>query len=153
MNQRFIEVPPWVTAGVTPAATASLTRSDSLVSVPLVEIDAPAVEQPVWTFHFSTGDVLALTGLGIVGRDPASGEHAPLDHRVAVGAGEKSVSKTHLAFGLDGVPWVQDRNSTNGTFVTSPGSARRACPSGSKVPLANGDVVGFGDLYFTVSCA
>src|SRR5690606_9242235 len=68
------------------------------------------------------GTELPLTGTALVGRNPAPRAGEPVPERlVAVPDERRSVSKTHLAVGVDGDgAWVRDRGSTNGTVVTLP---------------------------------
>jgi pSer/pThr/pTyr-binding forkhead associated (FHA) protein len=64
---------------------------------------------------------------------------------------DKSISKTHLEFGLSGGQlWVVDIGSTNGTRVFSAdGGVTNLRPSRRCVVHA-GETVQFGDRYFTV---
>jgi hypothetical protein len=102
------------------------------------------------TFALDNGRTVAIGEFGLLGRDPAPAkgeEHAQL---VAVPDATRTVSKTHLAFGTAGGPWVMDRHSTNGSAVVGRDGQRNACPPGVRIPVSAGDTVHFGDRSFVV---
>ena len=87
--------------------------------------------------RFDTGEQVDVTGTGSIGRNP--GPEAGTDHVVAIDDPQRSISKVHLAFGLeaDGRLWVVDRGSTNGTVVVGPdgadgGAGRRVAGHGRR---------------------
>lgn len=99
------------------------------------------------------GEEVHLTGFALLGRNPARRDDEPMPERVITVPDERrSVSKTHLAAGVDraGV-WVRDRGSTNGTVVTLPDGAQVICAPGQQVRVPQGATVSFGDFWFTVS--
>ncbi|HEU4668398.1 MAG TPA: RDD family protein [Arthrobacter sp.] len=85
----------------------------------------------------------------LVGRNPVgqSGEqHAQL---LAVEDPGRSISKTHLHLLTDGAGiWVTDRNSTNGSAVTTPNGARTPLAPGVPTFVTPGSSVHFGDRTF-----
>jgi uncharacterized RDD family membrane protein YckC len=85
----------------------------------------------------------------LVGRNPAgqAGEqHAQL---LAVDDPGRSISKTHLHLLTDGAGiWVTDRNSTNGSAVTTPDGLRTALVPGVPTFVTPGSSVHFGDRTF-----
>nr|WP_240793624.1 MULTISPECIES: RDD family protein [unclassified Arthrobacter] len=85
----------------------------------------------------------------LVGRNPVgqSGEqHAQL---LAVDDPGRSISKTHLHLLTDGAGiWVTDRNSTNGSAVTTPNGARTPLAPGVPTFVTPGSSVHFGDRTF-----
>ena len=85
-----------------------------------------------------------VTGEGLIGRNP--GPEAGAHHVVAIDDPERSISKVHLAFGLepDGRLWVMDRGSTNGTVVVGPDGRSAALVAGSRGTVASGWTVRFG---------
>jgi uncharacterized RDD family membrane protein YckC len=100
---------------------------------------------------FSDGRRVALRGPVLVGRNPAGYEDETVQELLAVEDPGKSVSKTHLAVWSDGSRvWVQDRKSTNGTRVVRADGATAAAPAGEPVEVDAGDVVHFGDHFFSV---
>lgn len=99
------------------------------------------------------GEEVTLTGFALLGRNPARREDEPLPERViTVPDQRRSVSKTHLAAGVDPAGlWVRDRGSTNGTVVTLPDGAQVICAPGQQVRVPQGATVSFGDFWFTVA--
>lgn len=85
----------------------------------------------------------------LVGRNPVGqpGEqHAQL---LAVDDPGRSISKTHLHLLTDGAGiWVTDRNSTNGSAVTTPNGARTPLAPGVPTFVTPGSSVHFGDRTF-----
>lgn len=97
--------------------------------------------------------VVVLEGTALVGRNPSprEGEALPVQVIAVVDRG-RSVSKTHLALGVDsdGV-WLRDRNSTNGTVVTLEDGQQILCAPEQKVRVPVGASVAFGDYWLTVA--
>ncbi len=88
----------------------------------------------------------------LVGRNPTPRAGEPVRGLVAVDDPARSVSKTHLAVGVDDAgAWVVDRNSTNGTVVTLPDGQRILCVPERRVRLVVGASVRFGDHGFTLA--
>ncbi|WP_397426069.1 RDD family protein [Pseudarthrobacter sp. NCCP-2145] len=85
----------------------------------------------------------------LVGRNPvgqAGEQHAQL---LAVDDPGRSISKTHLHLLTDGAGiWVTDRNSTNGSAVTTPDGARTPLAPGVPTFVTPGSSVHFGDRTF-----
>ena len=85
----------------------------------------------------------------LVGRNPvgqAGEQHAPL---LAVDDPGRSISKTQLHLLTDGAGiWVTDRNSTNGSAVTTPDGARTPLAPGVPTFVTPGSSVHFGDRTF-----
>lgn len=157
----FIDVPPWVAAAIDydaaqPPARLVLvpgTIETAHAVPPTPQSQAPAAEQPpAWVMTISTGVVIPVRGFGLIGRDPAPRRGEVVDHSISVGNSEKSVSKTHLAFGLDdGQLWIEDRNSTNGTFVIAALGAATPCEPGRRTIIKAQESVRFGDLSLTIA--
>ncbi|GAA2200489.1 hypothetical protein GCM10009849_21250 [Sinomonas flava] len=100
---------------------------------------------------FSDGRRVALRGPVLVGRNPAGYEEETVQELLAVDDPGKSVSKTHLAVWSDGSRvWVQDRRSTNGTRIVRGDGGSSPAPAGQPVEVDAGDVVHFGDYFFSV---
>lgn len=97
--------------------------------------------------------VVVLEGTALVGRNPSprEGEALPVQVIAVVDRG-RSVSKTHLAIGVDadGV-WLRDRNSTNGTVVTLEDGQQILCAPEQMVRVPVGASVAFGDYWLTVA--
>jgi hypothetical protein len=100
---------------------------------------------------FNDGRRVALRGPVLVGRNPAGYDDETVQELLAVDDPGKSVSKTHLAVWSDrGRIWVQDRKSTNGTRVVRPDGGGAVAPAGQPVEVDAGDVVHFGDCFFSI---
>ncbi|MEQ1703927.1 MAG: FHA domain-containing protein, partial [Ilumatobacteraceae bacterium] len=101
--------------------------------------------------RFDDGASRPLALGALIGRSPmARAEDAGLE-LVAIEDSTMSVSKTHLAVGVDrdGV-WVEDRNSTNGVSVQEPDGSSLAVIPGRKVRILRGSKVAFGDRWLVV---
>ena len=103
------------------------------------------------TVELTDGRRIVLAGVALIGRAPTPrpGEEDAL--LVTIADPARSVSKTHLAVGVDrhGL-WVRDRNSTNGTVVTLPDGQQIRCGADQPVRLPAGAAVTFGDYGLTV---
>lgn len=103
---------------------------------------------------FDTGEVLHVSGTGLVGRapQPAPGETA--EHLVPIDDPDRSISKTHLAFGVDDAGlWVEDKGSTNGTNLITDGAAPVRMLPHERVHVPDRATVRFGERSFTVGRA
>ncbi len=60
-----------------------------------------------FVLQFSTGENVAVTGNGLVGRNPVAEPGEYFDQLVTIADPGKSVSKTHLEFG-QGERWILD---------------------------------------------
>ncbi|MEE2521703.1 RDD family protein [Pseudarthrobacter sp. J75] len=90
----------------------------------------------------------------LVGRNPVAqgGEQSAMV--LAVDDPGRSISKTHLHLLTDGAGvWVTDRNSTNGSAVSTPDGARTPLQAGVPVFVTPGSTVHFGDRHFVVGQA
>ena len=97
--------------------------------------------------------VVVLDGTALVGRNPSprEGESLPVQVIAVLDRG-RSVSKTHLAMGVDadGV-WLKDRSSTNGTIVTLTDGQQILCAPEQSVRVPIGASIAFGDYWLTVA--
>ena len=111
---------------------------------------APAAAR--FILQFSTGESVAVTGTGLIGRNPAAEPGEFVDHLVPIVDGTKSVSKTHVEFGqADGNFWISDRFSGNGTTLAAPEDRDRYCEPGKRYRAPRGSRVTLGDQFFIVS--
>ncbi len=105
-----------------------------------------------YVLQFSTGEIVAVTGSGLIGRNPSPQPTEYFDHLVTIVDPARSVSKTHLEFGQErGALWISDRFSANGTVVVVPGDAPRRCDPGKRINVARGSRVDIAEQYFIVS--
>ncbi|MFJ5697793.1 RDD family protein [Arthrobacter sp. NPDC093139] len=90
----------------------------------------------------------------LVGRNPAAGAGESQAQLLAVPDPGRTISKTHLHLLTDGAGvWVTDRNSTNGSAITTPDGLRTALVPGVPSFVSPGTTVHFGDRTFNVGQA
>lgn len=129
---------------------------------PVAPAAAPPVPAPPaaapgrrgYELRLDSGEVVQVTGNGVIGRRPRADEGEQLDHVVGVDDPSRSMSRTHAAFGVaDGIFWVADRGSANGTFLRDPAGTWHQLEPGTRYPVAPGGVVRLGERSFTVASA
>ena len=85
----------------------------------------------------------------LIGRNPSSLPGEDVAQLLAVADPGRSISKTHLHLLEDnGGVWVTDRNSTNGSAVTTPDGIRTDLQAGEPAYVRPGSTVHFGDRTF-----
>ncbi|MET1088758.1 MAG: RDD family protein [Arthrobacter sp.] len=85
----------------------------------------------------------------LVGRNPVGQAGEQQAQLLAVDDPGRSISKTHLHVLADGAGiWVTDRNSTNGSAVTTPDGNRTPLQPGVPAFVSPGSSVHFGDRTF-----
>lgn len=85
----------------------------------------------------------------LIGRNPSGLPGEDIAQLLAVADPGRSISKTHLHLLEDnGGVWVTDRNSTNGSAVTTPDGIRTALQAGEPAYVRPGSTVHFGDRTF-----
>jgi uncharacterized RDD family membrane protein YckC len=85
----------------------------------------------------------------LVGRNPVGQAGEQQSQLLAVADPGRSISKTHLHLLTDGTGiWVTDRNSTNGSAVTTPDGRRTPLQPGVPAFISPGSTVHFGDRSF-----
>jgi hypothetical protein len=114
---------------------------------------APAARRTgsLFSLVFSTGESIRVSGEGLVGRNPSPAPGERFDYLVQIVDPERSVSKTHLAFGVEeGELWIADRGSSNGTRVGLDLVDPVELTAGERVRVPRGTRVGIGDQWFDV---
>lgn len=105
-----------------------------------------------FVLQFSTGESYTVLGSGIIGRNPTPEPGEAIDHIVTIVDPGRSVSKSHLEFGQDnGVFWVSDRHSGNGSVIREPGSEPRYCVPGRRYRVVRGTRIDIGEQFVVVS--
>ena len=105
-----------------------------------------------FVLQFSTGDSATVTGSGLVGRNPVAQPGEVFDQSVVILDPGKSVSKTHLEFGqTNGVFWVSDRFSGNGTIIRQPETDPQRAEAGKRYPVVRGTRIDIAEQFFVVS--
>ncbi|HEY0247815.1 MAG TPA: FHA domain-containing protein [Gryllotalpicola sp.] len=139
------------------SVAARRAASARVVPAPIVEasalpdqgdISAPV---PTWVLAASTGERVIVAGSGLIGRKPVAVPGESVDQLVMLSDPSRSVSKTHLEFGVAGDElWVLDRFSSNGTAIVAPDGQRRECEPGRRYRVARGSRVEIGDQHVIV---
>ncbi|MGA1838677.1 FHA domain-containing protein [Herbiconiux sp. 11R-BC] len=146
----------------TPLPTAAAPETAGLVTEAAAAVPAPAAPATaapaasrasgsLFSLVFSTGESIRVAGSGLVGRNPAPAAGERVDYLVQIVDPERSVSKTHLEFGVDdGGLWVADRGSSNGTRLEPDRAEPLELRAGERMRVERGTRVGIGDQYFDV---
>lgn len=141
-----------VPARPVPAAEAPPVAIRPVVPAPAApEPSAPArvahQAQPApFLVTLDTGQVMSVTGPGLIGRAPRPAAGERCDHVVVVEDPERSVSRTHARFGIeDGTFWVSDAGSGNGTTLRLPSGRVVPVPADQRVPVPSGSTIQVGD--------
>ncbi|QJU53251.1 FHA domain-containing protein [Herbiconiux sp. KACC 21604] len=100
---------------------------------------------------FSTGESVRVSGSGLVGRNPVPAPDEHIDYLVQIIDPQRSVSKTHLEFGVDGEQfWVRDRGSANGTRLGADTGEPVELAAGEWTIAPRGTRIGIGDEHLDV---
>ncbi|MFE5672566.1 zinc-ribbon domain-containing protein [Agromyces sp. NPDC056523] len=135
-----------------PALTEAPTRPDHREDDPSLEPSSVAGGASAFVLTFTTGEVVTVSGDGLIGRRPMPQPGEAFAHLVQIVDRGLSVSKTHLEFGEhEGGLWVADRFSSNGTVVRRPGEDGLRCEPGRRVLVPRGSRVEIGEQAFTVA--
>ncbi|MGF6832572.1 putative RDD family membrane protein YckC [Paenarthrobacter sp. TE4293] len=105
--------------------------------------------QAVLRIRIDDGQDVQLGGSVLLGRNPAPQAGEAVEQLLPVADPGRSISKTHLHLRVDGDGvWVTDRNSTNGSAVTTPDGLQTRLQPGQAVLVRPGSTVHFGDRSF-----
>ncbi|WP_347110438.1 RDD family protein [Paenarthrobacter sp. S56] len=105
--------------------------------------------QAVLRIRVDDGQDVQLGGDALLGRNPAPQPGEDNHQLLPVADPGRSISKTHLHLRVDGGGvWVTDRNSTNGSAVTTPDGIQTRLQPGVAVFVRPGSTVQFGDRSF-----
>ena len=112
------------------------------------------VPQAVLRITLDDGRDFRLERNVLIGRNPAPAAGESQAQLLPVPDPGRTISKTHLHLLTDGAGvWVTDRNSTNGSAVTTPDGVRTALVPGVPSFVSPGTTVHFGDRTFNVGQA
>jgi hypothetical protein len=122
------------------------------VGIPGQELAPAVVARPVAKLIVSTGEVIDVDRVILVGRAPEARNLASSDqpHLVTVASPHHEISSTHLEIrpgaGADhGMAVVTDMGSTNGTVLVQPGLPPEDLQAGMAVSLIPGAILDLGD--------
>lgn len=105
--------------------------------------------QAVLRIRVDDGQDVQLGGSVLLGRNPAAQPGEVVEQLLPVSDPGRSISKTHLHLRVDGDGvWVTDRNSTNGSAVTTPDGLQTRLTPGEASFVRPGSTVHFGDRSF-----
>lgn len=138
---------------VAPAASSQPSHYDSVADQLFAEdarlshtravLSGGAVQ--AWSLRLPNGVEVPLRGALVLGRNPVAPPGA-VAKALPIGDPHRSVSKTHALLELrDGLPWLTDLNSTNGTTVTNEVGEATVCEPGIALPLGEDWVAGLGE--------
>lgn len=100
---------------------------------------------------FDDGMQATVISFALIGRAPSAAVGDPPAQLLLITDPGLSVSKTHLAVGVDVLGfWVCDRHSTNGTVITDGRGVKTKCAAGKRYYVESGSTVGVGDRSFSV---
>lgn len=147
-------------APAAPVADRPVPAAAGAPSVPIRPVvPAPAAPEPAaparvahqaqpapFLVTLDTGQVMSVTGPGLIGRAPRPAAGERCDHVVVVEDPERSVSRTHARFGIEGGTfWVSDAGSGNGTTLRLPSGRVVPVPADQRVPVPSGSTIQVGD--------
>jgi hypothetical protein len=133
------------------AATASAPIAPGSVAGDRTDASARPHTTPRFVLTFSTGEVRTVFGTGLIGRKPLPQPGESFDQLVQIADHSLSVSKTHLEFGEhDGMLWIADRFSANGTVVRRPDDGALRCEPGRRYLVPRGSRVELAEQFFAV---
>lgn len=103
---------------------------------------------------FDDGHTEDISTVALLGRNPAGYDGEMIERLISVHDSSRSVSKTHLHLqaAAEGL-WVTDRNSTNGSAITTADGHTSPLPGGTPTLAEHGARVRFGDRSFLVARA
>lgn len=100
-----------------------------------------------WAMELPDGRTIEIRETTVVGRNPSPPADAPGAVTVSLADHTKSVSKTHaMVQARDGLVWITDLHSTNGTVLTNPAGESLATHAGNPTPAGEGWQIAFGDF-------
>ena len=104
-----------------------------------------------WVAELDDGREILVRGLVLLGRNPAPSEGEEDAELVKLSDESRTVSKTHLALGVDDAGlFVVDRGSTNGSTLTPPGQPTVPVVAFQAVSVSEGSVVSIGDHWLRI---
>ena len=132
-------------------STAGAPSTPDASRAPESDIPTRPIPPVPYVLSFSTGERVVVVGVGLLGRRPFAQPGERFDQLVSIADHERSVSKTHLEFGVEsGDLWICDRYSANGTVIIPPAGGPHRCEPGRRYRVPRGGRVEIGDHWFDV---
>ncbi len=104
-----------------------------------------------WVAELDDGREIDVRGLVLLGRNPAPSEGEGDAQLVKLSDESRTVSKTHLALGVDDAGlFVVDRGSTNGSTITPPGQPTVPIGAFHATSVSEGSVLSIGDHWVRI---
>lgn len=139
----------FVPGGYASIAEQLFAEDEGLFSTRMIQQSPSALP---WVLRFPGGVSRPLDRALVLGRNPSLPPGASGATQLAVDDPDRSVSKTHALLELrDGLPWVTDLRSTNGTSVTNDVGEALMCEPGVPIPVGDGWVLGLGEYSITLA--
>jgi pSer/pThr/pTyr-binding forkhead associated (FHA) protein len=124
-------------------------EDDDLDSTRISQATAEAMP---WSLVISDGQRLTVDAPVVIGRDPVVPASVSMGRAVPVADQWKSVSKTHAVIEVrDGMLWVTDLHSTNGTTITNAVGEAMSCPPGVAMPVGHGWTISAAEVSIVAS--
>lgn len=148
---------PEVTEPVAPAQEEP-TQVMSLFDIE--EAQSVATEKPRakrapvrFVLKFAHGPQITVGEMpGVIGVKPVSDDDSPDIQRITLDDETDTVAPEHLEFGVkNGVFWVKDLKTVNGTVVEEPGARALQCIPYDSYSLVRGSTVTMGSLSFILT--
>ncbi len=117
-------------------------------AAPAAPVAVPPGPRPIAVLD--SGETYEISGPIVVGRAPR--QSASLGQAQLVVIADQSISANHLALGVDnGLPWVMDLSSTNGSWVEQDGRLPVQLDGMRRTPVSPGAVIKLGHRTVTVT--
>lgn len=115
-------------------------------------ISQATAEARPWAVSVSDGQRLTVDTPIVIGRDPVVPASVSRGRSVPIMDRWKSVSKTHAVIEVrDGMLWVTDLHSTNGTTVTNAVGEAMSCPPDMAMPVGDGWTISAAEVSIVAS--
>lgn len=141
--------PPALLVDAPPLVVQIFAEDDDLDSTRISQATAGA--RP-WSLVVSDGQRLDVDAPIVIGRDPVVPASVSFGRSVPVVDKWKSVSKTHAVIEVrDGMLWVTDLHSTNGTTITNAVGEAMTCPPEVAMPVGDGWTISAAEVSIVAS--
>jgi hypothetical protein len=145
------EAPDLLQHGPPPQAASDDHDGHTMTRAQVEALRPEAFRSPSFAIHLDNGLSHKISGLTLVGRNPAPRDGEQIVGLVSIPDETMTASKTHLSLRIEnGELLVEDRSSNNGTVVRHLDGTSVEVGVGTAVPVRLGSTVSLGDRTFTV---